>query len=208
MNHPKREEWIPLLFGEADAAAKQRLEAHLRDCPECAHEVNAWRRTVGRLGAWKLPKAAHAKTFSFKPVGLAAAAAVIIGTFMIGRFSAPQLDTQKLRAELKSELSAEIQQGFAKASSDSANALANLEFRLATASERNTEEMAEDLAQQINNLRAGDREATDALFTKLQKQYTTDFVLLRRDLETLASTTDEEIENARLKLFQLASNQK
>jgi hypothetical protein len=33
-------------------------------------------------------------------------------------------------------------------------------------------------------------------------------VLLRRDLETLASTTDEEIENARLKLFQLASNQK
>ncbi len=26
MNHPKREEWIPLLFGEANADAKQRLE--------------------------------------------------------------------------------------------------------------------------------------------------------------------------------------
>jgi len=84
MNHPKREEWIPLLFGEANADAKQWLEGHLRDCPECAREISAWRRTVGRLDAWKLPKAPRTKDFSFKPVGLAAAAAVIIGVFMIG----------------------------------------------------------------------------------------------------------------------------
>ena len=50
------------------------------------------------------------------------------------------------------------------------------------------------------------RVTSGPLFDKLQKQYTTDFVLLRRDLETLASTTDEEIESARLTLFQLASN--
>ena len=208
MNHPKREEWIPLLFGETDADTKERLESHLRDCPECAREVGGWRRTVGRLDAWKLPKAPHGKSFSFKPVGLAAAAAVIVGAFMIGRFSAPQLDAQKFRAELKSELSAEIQQGFAKASSDSAKALANLEFRLASVSDQDSREMAQEFVQMINDLRDDDREATKALFAKLEKQYTTDFVLLRRDLETLASTTDEEIENARLKLFQLASNQK
>jgi hypothetical protein len=208
MNHPKREEWIPLLFGEANADAKQRLEGHLRDCPECAREISAWRRTVGRLDAWNLPKAPRARSFSFKPVGLAAAAAVIIGAFMIGRFSAPQLDAQKFRAELKSELSAEIQEGFAKASSDSAKALANLEFRLASASVADSREMAQEFVQMINDLRSDDRKATQALFAKLEKQYTTDFVLLRRDLETLASTTDEEIESARRKLFQLASNQK
>ena len=67
--------------------------------------------------------------------------------------------------------------------------------------------MAGEFVQVINALRADDRQATEALFDKLQKQYTTDFVLLRRDLETLASTTDEEIESARLKLYQLASNQ-
>lgn len=206
MNHPKREEWIPLLFGEANAETKQHLETHLRDCPDCAHEADAWRRTVGRLDAWKLPKAPHLKSFSFKPVGLAAAAAVIVGAFMIGRFSAPQIDAQKFRAELKSELSAEIQQGFAKASSDSAKALANLEFRLAAASVHDSTEMAQEFVQIINDLRADDRKATQALFAKLEKQYTTDFVLLRRDLETLASTTDEEIENARLRLFELASN--
>lgn len=208
MNHPKREEWIPLLFGEANADARHRLEGHLRDCPECAREVSAWRRTVGRLDAWKLPKAPHARNFSFKPVGLAAAAAVMVGAFMMGRFSAPHLDAQKFRTELKTELSAEIQQGFARASTDSAKALANLEFRLASASVHDSREMAQEFVQMINDLRADDRKAVQALFAKLEKQYTTDFVLLRRDLETLASTTDEEIENARLKLFQLASNQK
>jgi hypothetical protein len=59
----------------------------------------------------------------------------------------------------------------------------------------------------INGLRKDDREATEALFAKLEKQYTTDFVMLRRDLETLATTTDEEIASARLKLYQLASAQ-
>jgi hypothetical protein len=206
MNHPKREEWIPLLFGEADAETKQRLEAHLNSCAECGQEVNAWRRTMGRLDAWKLPKAPRAKSFSLQPVGWAAAAAIIIGAFMVGRFSAPQVDGQKLRAELKSELSAEIQEGFARVSSDSAKALANLEFRLASSSVREKEQMAEEFVQVINDLRSDDRKATEALFEKLQKQYTADFVLLRRDLETLASTTDEEIENARQRLYQLASN--
>jgi hypothetical protein len=207
MNHPKREEWVPLLFGEADAEAKQRLEAHLASCAECAQEVNAWRRTMGRLDAWKLPKTPRAKSFSLQPVTWAAAAAIMIGAFMVGRFSAPQVDGQKLRAELKSELSAEIQEGFARVSSDSTKALANLEFRLASATVQNSKEMAEEFVAIINGLRKEDREATEALFAKLEKQYTTDFVLLRRDLETLASTTDEEIESARLKLYQIASAQ-
>jgi hypothetical protein len=205
MNHPKREEWVPLLFGEADAETKQRLEAHLKSCAECAAEVNAWRRTVGRLDAWKLPKAQRAKSFSLQPVGWAAAAAIMIGAFMAGRFSTPHFDEQKFRADLKSELSAEIQQGFARVSVDSSNALSNLEFRLASASIRNSKEMANQFVQVIDSLRSQDREATEALFDKLEKQYTTDFVLLRRDLETLASTTDEEIESARLKLYELAS---
>ena len=207
MNHPKREEWVPLLFGEANAETKQRLEAHLESCVECAQEVNAWRRTMGRLDAWKLPKAPRAKSFSLPRVTWAAAAAIMIGAFMMGRFSAPQFDAQQLRAALKSELSAEIQEGFARVSSDSSKALANLEFRLVSATAQNSEEMAEKFVEIINGLRKDDREATEALFAKLEKQYTTDFVLLRRDLETLASTTDEEIESARLKLYQLASAQ-
>ncbi len=208
MNHPKREEWIPLLFSEADAETKQRLETHLKSCAACATEVSGWRRSLGRLDAWKLPKAQKVSGgLPIQPIAWAAAAAIVIGAFVAGRSTVPMMDAQKFRADLKSELSAEIQEGFARVTSNSSNALANLEFRLASASTDNSEQMAEQFVRVINSLRDDDRAATEALFDKLQKQYTTDFVLLRRDLETLASTTDEEIENARLKLYQLASNQ-
>lgn len=209
MNHPKREEWIPLLCGEAEAATAQRLEAHLHECAECARDVEGWRRTLGRLDAWKLPKASRpARRVPVQAIAWAAAAAIVIGAFVAGRFTAPSIDARKLRAELKSELSTEIQQGFAKVAEDSTVALANLELRLASASVQNNEQLGAQFVEIINRLRDGDRKATEALFAKLQKQYTTDFVLLRRDLETLASTTDEEIEDARLKLYQLASIQK
>ena len=207
MNHPKREEWIPLLFGEADAESKQRLEAHLGACDACAKEIEGWRRSLGRLDAWKLPRAPKTPlSMPRKPVAWAAAAALIVTAFLAGRMTVPGFDAQQLRSSLKAELSAEIQNGFARAAADSSNALANLELRLASASAEEGEALAQEFVRVINSLRDDDRAATEALFDKLQKQYTTDFVLLRRDLETLASTTDEEIESARLTLFQLASN--
>ena len=207
MNHPKREEWIPLLFGECHGETRNNLEAHLHECLQCAEEVNSWRRTMSRLDAWKLPKAPNtSRTISWQPLAWAAAAAIVIGAFVAGRSTAPTLDVEKFRAELKSELSDEIHQGFVRVSSESSAALANLEVRLASASLRNNKELAEEFVRVIDSLRTQDREATEALFAKLETQYTTDFVLLRRDLETLASTTDEEIESARARLYQLASS--
>jgi hypothetical protein len=207
MNHPKREEWIPLLFGEADAESKARLEGHLATCNACAREVSGWRRSLGRLDAWKLPRAQKiSRPMPLQPMAWAAAAAIVVTAFLAGRFTAPTIDADKLRAGLKAELSAEIQSGFARMSGESSNALANLELRLATTSAEESGQLAQEFVRVINSLRADDRVATEALFDKLQKQYTTDFVLLRRDLETLASTTDEEIESARLTLYQLASN--
>lgn len=198
---------MPLLSGEADGETKRRLEDHLQSCGECAAQVQGWRRTMGRLDAWTLPKARRERSFPVQPVAWAAAAAIVIGAFVAGRFTAPGLDAEKLRTELKSELGAEIQQGFARAAESSATALANLETRLAAATTRNQKEMAAQFVEYIAAARAEDRETAGALLTKLQSQYNTDFVLLRRDLETLASTTDEEIANARQKLMQLASSQ-
>ena len=198
---------MPLLCGEADGETKRRLEEHLQSCGECAAQVQGWRRTMGRLDAWRLPKARRERSFPVQPVAWAAAAAIVIGAFVAGRFTAPGLDADKLRAELKSELSAEIQQGFARAAESSSTALANLETRLAAATTRNQKEMAAQFVEYIAAARAEDRETATTLLTKLQSQYNTDFVLLRRDLETLASTTDEEIASARHKLMQLASSQ-
>jgi hypothetical protein len=207
MNHPRREEWIPLLFGEAGGGARQELEAHLRECGACAEQVNAWRQTIGRLDAWDLPRPRKAgRRIPWQPLAWAAAATIVAGAFVAGRFTAPSIDVQKLHAELRAELRDEIHQGFVQLSSESSGALADLEARVASASAGNSRELAERFVRLIDSMRTQDREATEALFAKLETQYTTDFVLLRRDLETLATTTDEEIESARAKLYQLASN--
>ena len=207
MNHPKREEWVPLLCGEADHPTAQRLEAHLRECTECAREVQGWRRTMGRLDTWKVPKAERSRALPVQPLAWAAAAAIVLGAFVAGRVTSPGIDAAALRAELQADLSREIQQGFARMTEDSTVALASLEQRIALASDESNKELAAQFVAGIDALRTQDRQAVEALFAKLEKQYTTDFVLLRRDLEALASATDEEIEDARLKLYQLAALQ-
>ena len=208
MNHPKREEWIPLLCGEADTGTKDRLEAHLESCAECAAQVKAWRRSLGRLDAWRLPDARVADARrSLPPVAWAAAAAIFIAAFLAGRITAPAFDAQKFRAELKSELSSEVQHGFARIDAQSSKALADAEERLLAAWTRGNQQFAADFVSALNTIRAEDRRATEALLSKLQEQHTRDFVLLRKDLETVASFTDEEFRNARLKLYEIAAAQ-
>ena len=48
MNHPKPEEWVPYVFGEATGTAKRELRAHLRNCQQCRAEVDTWKRSLGR----------------------------------------------------------------------------------------------------------------------------------------------------------------
>ena len=44
MNHPKREEWVPYLFGETKPEAARQLNAHLKTCPECQESIVATAR--------------------------------------------------------------------------------------------------------------------------------------------------------------------
>src|SRR5438093_1462722 len=70
MNHPKREEWTPYLFGEATPEARHKLAKHLQDCPDCAAEIAGWRRSLNQLDLWKLPRrparSAHGATARLK----------------------------------------------------------------------------------------------------------------------------------------------
>jgi hypothetical protein len=69
------------LYGEADAAVRARVEAHLAACAACRDELRAFSALRHRLAAWKLP----ARRPSFTPRGLvvprwlAAAAALLLG---------------------------------------------------------------------------------------------------------------------------------
>src|SRR5215470_3993807 len=104
MKHPEREEWVPFIFGEADAGRKRQLESHLDDCAECRDEIQSWQRSLGRLDSWKLPPVAKRRTNLVPLVKWAAAAAVVLCVgIAIGRGTAHS-DAEKVRARVEQDL--------------------------------------------------------------------------------------------------------
>ena len=76
-----RDGMMDVLYGEADAAVRARVEEHLAGCPACREEMARLRALRRDLGAWRLPVARP----SFTPRGvvlprwLAAAALLLLG---------------------------------------------------------------------------------------------------------------------------------
>jgi anti-sigma factor RsiW len=76
-----RDGMMDVLYGEADAAVRARVEEHLARCPACREEMARLRALRRDLGAWRLPVARP----SFTPRGvvlprwLAAAAVLLLG---------------------------------------------------------------------------------------------------------------------------------
>jgi hypothetical protein len=72
---------MDVLYGEADAGVRARVEEHLAACPTCREEMARLRALRRDLGAWRLPVARP----SFTPRGvvlphwLAAAAVLLLG---------------------------------------------------------------------------------------------------------------------------------
>jgi len=205
MNHPKREEWTPYLFGEATPEARHKLAKHLQDCPDCAAEIAGWRRSLNQLDLWKLPRrparSAHGATALLK-WGVAAALALGAGVGL-GRWSAPAVDSNALQtrieASVKSSLALERQGQF---NADLQSALAGA----VDASAAETQRQLGELVQALNRAREEDRQITFSWIDNVRKQHAADYLSLRSDLETVASLADEEIQRARRSLNQLAAN--
>src|SRR5213593_4274584 len=86
MKHPNREQWVPYVFGEASPDAAQSLSQHLAECAECRAQVDAWRRTLKRLNAWKVPARRRGVSVVVPVLKWAMAAAIILGLgFGLGR---------------------------------------------------------------------------------------------------------------------------
>src|SRR4051812_30949051 len=105
MNHPKREEWVPYLFGETSSAVARQLEAHLQGCPECREELDGWKNNLGRLDAWKLPQAATVRGMVEPFFKWAAAAAIVLAVgFGIGRITWARANVEAVRAAIEPEM--------------------------------------------------------------------------------------------------------
>src|SRR5258705_6603704 len=115
MNHPKREEWVPYLYGEAKPDVRRHLNAHLQDCAECRNEIQSWKHSLGQLDAWKLPSTRKANELFAPFLRLAAAAVIILSLgFAAGRVFGMRATTEKLRAAIEPEIRSQLKEEMAR----------------------------------------------------------------------------------------------
>jgi hypothetical protein len=174
MNHPTPEQWVPYVYGETSRTARRQLSAHLSECPQCRQEVDTWKRNLHRLDAWKLPAARATLRAGFLPAlrWATAAAVLLMMGILIGRASAPKVDTEKFRAAITPEIRRELQGELAQLAREEVARAAS--FSLAS-SRRYTDQMAQQL-----------------------------YVVVKKDIDTLAVNADAGLRHTAQQLFQLA----
>jgi hypothetical protein len=203
MKHPKREEWVPFLFGETTPGAQHELSEHLRGCADCRQEIETWQRSLGRLDAWKLPPVrrtapALAPAFTWA----AAAALVLLLGFSIGRLSA-KADAQKIRAAITPQIKQELTEELTRLvrAETSRSAAATL-----AASGQQTEQAMTFLARDIDARRTADNREIFAAMSTLGSQSLAEFVSLKKDLDTVAVNTDAGLRNTVQEIAQWVDN--
>jgi hypothetical protein len=185
MKHPEREEWIPFIFGEADAGRKRQLESHLDDCAECRDEIQSWQRSLGRLDSWELPLAKKHRKFVPLMKWAAAAAVVLCIGFAMGRNTA-RADAEKVRARVEQDMRTEL----AQIARDEAAKTASLAITA--------------FSQKTETRRAADNRLIFAVLERLETQHTTDCLTLKKELDTLAINADAGLRQTEEQLVQFA----
>jgi hypothetical protein len=207
MNHPEREAWVPFLFGEAAPDARRKLAAHLQSCPQCAAEIEGWRRSLGKLDRWQLPPALSRRPEMFAPAARWALAAslVLFAGVAVGRLTASSgISREQLRAEVETAISTSVEQ----ARSQSASSVSELEARLARNSEAQNRQLLRAFTEAFDQAREQDRASILAVLDQVEREHAADYVALRSDLETVASAADEQLREARRRIVQIAGNER
>jgi hypothetical protein len=197
MKHPRREEWVPFVFGEAEAEQRQQLEEHLKQCQECSAEIARWQHSLGRLDAWKVPPRQKMRRGAVQPLAWAAAAVLMLG---IG-LAAGQWGAHAARSGMRAEIS-RLEGQMAELKKQTAAAL-TMKVAVADSATKQLQTALESL----RTAREEDREHLLALVEELESKQDAALVSLRRDLETVASHADDELQAARNRLMELSSVQ-
>jgi hypothetical protein len=213
MNHPTPEEWLRFVDDESPPAQAERLAKHLQSCGECAAQIAAWRRAVGKLRALESPSALPPprQTWFHHVAGLGLAAALVLGAgFGLGWLTAPKSRAPdaailaEMRRDLRRELALDL---LAAVSQNPAPKEDATQRQLRHGIQAVLVQAGETWAtRQLAASRVEDRRDTARAMAEIQTRFASEFLSLRRDLETLASTADADINLARLQINELAVN--
>ena len=222
---------MAFLYREMPRSDRGPLAAHLAACPVCQQQVEGWRGAMRALSEWQAPRnrAFASAAPSLLKWGVAAMLAIGIG-FAFGRFAAPAAPTiETLRAAVAPQLKSYLQSALEeRLKHDLAGAWRTnlLEARAQLANEAQ-QQSREQLDRFGDALLAATRSETQRLLARFalayeqerQKEYQTilaslrqmesrqasDYTFLRKDLETLAVTTETEIDRSQRQIGKLVA---
>jgi hypothetical protein len=209
MTHPKREDWIPYLCGEAAPQVRQQLEMHLQICPVCDAQLDSWKRSFARLDAWKIPparaRAARGPGFSLSWIATAAAMLAVgflLGCLAVGWQASSRLTV--LEARLQRNLQDQLQEQVrALVAARVATEMDEAMPALSDTSRREVDRAFAAFVQDFQQTREEDRQELSLLFQEARQQTVSEVAALRKDLETVATSADDEIRRDRSRISTL-----
>ena len=200
MNHPNDEQWMSYLYDELNSADRAGLKAHLQTCAECKTRISEWQATKSRLSAWQVtarPSPRPPAIFALPLLKWSAAAAIFLfAGIAVGRLTSASVSAEKVRVDIEPQL----RQEFAQLLHDelNKNTTANL-----WASREQTKVLLADYAAAAETNRATDNAVILAALNKLSQQRITDYLLLKKDVDTVAINTDLGFRSTQQELNQL-----
>lgn len=195
MKHPRREEWVPFVFGEAEPEQRQQLEEHLKQCQECSEEIARWRNSLRQMDAWRLPPRKPVGRATAQPLAWAAAAVVMLGVGM----AAGQWGANAAKADMRAEMK-RLENQMAAITRQTSEGMA----AKAVAAETTLKQLVAAV-ESLKTAREEDHDQLLAVIEELQTKQDAALVSLREDLETVASHADDELQAARNRLMELSS---
>jgi len=177
MNHPKPEEWVPYLYGETSSVARKELSTHLQACAQCRDEVEIWKRSLHRLDTWKITRERRPRPEWLAPFAQWAAAAALV---LMAGIAVGRATAPKVdTAHLRATLVPEIRRDL---QAETAAVVRQEVARAAALTLASSHRYTDRMGQQV-------------------------YVVLKKDIDTIAVNAADGLRNTREQLVQLADYQ-
>jgi hypothetical protein len=191
MTHPTREEWMSYLYDETPAGPQESLRAHLKDCSACRTQIDTWQGASRQMNEWQLPRRRKISHFPTVARWAAAAAIAALAIASATNLLATKREVRQLRAEVQAqrELNAALVQVTEQASK---SASAEAQTLIAA------------IVEKLEEKRISDQQTMLAALQNLNTQRLTDYVKLRKELETVALFSEVGLQHAENQISSLA----